>query len=231
MTSMKELSFALEDRTIRITAERLVVAGYTGRNPSDVQRHIRELELHGVPPPPAVPIFYDLSARYLSQSSSVRVPSRTVSGEAEAALIFISSELGEALVTVGSDLTDRALERRSILEAKELPKPIATRAWRYRDVRDFWDALELISWITPENKTDYYQRGTLAELLRPEELLDRLPQPMRAQLAGTVLLLGTIPLCQNSFSFSQYFACELVAPDGRALRCDFTLEMPHETRG
>jgi hypothetical protein len=222
---MHALKFNVETTVVWVEVRRVVVAGYTGRDVEHVEAHIRELRSYGIPSPPSVPAFYCVSPANLVQERQIRVPSSTVSGEAEAILIFTAGDLESALVAVGSDLTDRKLERHSIEVAKQLPKPISSEAWRYSDVRAVWDELELASWVAPDKEIEYYQRGRLAGLLPPEQVLERLQDRCRESLDGTALLLGTLPLRAGSFSYSDYFACELRAPGRPPLRCEYTMEV------
>lgn len=214
------LQLQLAGEGVQFEVRRLIAAGYTGRNQAAVQQHIHELELQGVPPPAGVPSFYRIEPALVSSDAMIELETSTASGEAEAVMLFPSADIQDALVAVGSDITDRVLERRSVVESKQLPKPISREIWRWRDVRNAWDELELASYVT-EQQDRCYQRGTLASLLPPAEVIARLPADVRSDLTGTVLFLGTIPLCEPDFRFSDYFACELRVPDGEALRCAY----------
>lgn len=46
--------------TVEVVPDRLVIAGYTGRDERAVAAHIAELAEIGVPPPRSVPAFYDI---------------------------------------------------------------------------------------------------------------------------------------------------------------------------
>jgi hypothetical protein len=214
------LQLKVNGSRVTFAARRVIIAGFTGRNRAAVEQHIHELELHGVAAPPSVPAFYPVAPTFVSTADSFVLETANASGEAEAVLLFQDASLENALVATGSDITDRVLERESIARAKQLPKPISSAVWRWRDVRAQWDETEIVSYVTPE-KDRCYQRGAIASLLPPEEVVARLPEEARADLAGTVLFLGTIPLCDPNFAFADYFACELRAPGGAALRCEY----------
>jgi 4-hydroxyphenylacetate 3-monooxygenase len=66
---------------------RLVIGGYTGRDEAAVRAHIDELAAIGVPPPAAVPDFYELPAGLLTTSATIEVGSGNTSGEAEPVLL------------------------------------------------------------------------------------------------------------------------------------------------
>ena len=52
--------------TRAVDIERLIIAGWTGRDPAAVEKHIRELEELGVRRPTSVPVFYRASAARLT---------------------------------------------------------------------------------------------------------------------------------------------------------------------
>src|SRR5205085_11097431 len=126
--TMSQLDFQVGNERVSVAVRRLVAAGFTGRNVAEVEKHVAELQRQGVPPPPSIPAFYELDPRWVSNVPEFAVTTATASGEAEAVLIFAGDDLADALVTVGSDLTDREVERRSIRDAKQLPKPVGRQA-------------------------------------------------------------------------------------------------------
>ncbi len=119
-----------KNRTESLTVDinKLVIAGWAGRDPDAIAHHISELEALGVPRPSAVPLFYRVAANQLTQSHSVEVIGAASSGEAE---VFIFTHQGEVFVSLASDHTDRELESHSVALSKQLcVKPVATQAWR-----------------------------------------------------------------------------------------------------
>ena len=206
----KLLQLRLDGSPVEFEVRRVMVAGYTGRDEKQVRAHIAELERHGIPPPPNVPSVYPLDASWATVETELDIESRRVSGEAEPALLFRGNDLEDALVSVIVDFTDREEECRSIARSKLLPKPLSEQLWRYSDVASVWDEIALRSWVEPGPNRPLYQSGTLAQLLPPRELLGHLN--LARGLAGTVLLMGTLPLCAQEFSFTGYFACEMETP-------------------
>ena len=96
----------------------MVNLGYTGRDRAAVERHIRELEREGVPAPPRVPMCYAVANHLLIQGGGmVEVCGGTTSGEAEPVLLVTPRGV---LVGVGSDHTDRQLERQCVARSKNL---------------------------------------------------------------------------------------------------------------
>jgi Protein of unknown function (DUF2848) len=47
-----------------------IIAGWTGRDPAAVEKHIRESEALGVKRPPSIPIFYRFAAARLTTGSA-----------------------------------------------------------------------------------------------------------------------------------------------------------------
>ena len=103
---------------------------------------------------------------------------------------------------VGSDHTDRALEAHSVALSKQVcPKPLGAELWRWEEVRDHCDALELRSWIREAPGEDWtpYQDGTLAAVRPLPELMASSPaaegerlQPKTLLFCGTLAAIGGV---------------------------------------
>lgn len=175
-----------------VAIDRLVIGGWSGRDASAVQHHIDELAAIGVPAPSATPLFYRVSASLLTQADNVEALGEESSGEAEAMLIGTDAGM---LVAVGSDHTDRKVEAYSVPVAKQMcAKPVSREAWRLDDVLGHWDEIALECDIEEDGATRPYQRGTLAAVRRPEDMVARATDGVDALPAGTALFLGTIPV-------------------------------------
>jgi 4-hydroxyphenylacetate 3-monooxygenase len=187
----------------------VVVAGYTGRDPEAVQAHIAELAHHGVPAPDSVPAFYPVGIELLATAPGpIDVAGDRTSGEAEPVIVRLPG--GELYVTIGSDHTDRELERTSIPLAKRAcPKVMSTALWPLAAVEEGWDDLVLASDVGPAAVD--YQRGTLAGLRRPREILAMIDDAGLADAGRTlVVFLGTVPLIGGDFSFAPRFRARLI---------------------
>ncbi|KLU24246.1 hypothetical protein EOS_21320 [Caballeronia mineralivorans PML1(12)] len=202
---------------IEIIVRRLVIAGWAGRDARDVEHHIRELEALGVKRPASVPTFYRITADLLTTSERIDVVGTHSSGEVEVVLIQTASN--GLLVGIGSDHTDRRVESYDVAVSKQMcAKPVSATLWRYADVASHWDSLIARSWrIDGDADRVLYQEGTLARLLRPEELIERgfgaggMP-PGSAMFCGTQGVLGHL-------SASAGYELELHDPVlGRSLR-------------
>ncbi|MFP1732747.1 DUF2848 domain-containing protein [Lonsdalea quercina] len=179
------------EKRIEVDIDRLVIAGWTGRDRDAVMHHIRELAALGVPQPSAIPLFYRVAANQLTQSSLVEVVGNASSGEAEP-LIF--SYCGKLYVSLASDHTDRQLEAQSVALSKQLcAKPVARDAWPLREVIAHWDSLILRSWIVENGEYRLYQEGALSSLQPPMALLERyLASGVPTRVDGLAMSCGTM---------------------------------------
>lgn len=173
----------------------LLVAGYTGRDEALVRAHIDELAAIGVPPPETVPSFYLLPAELLTTDTAIEVGGANTSGEAEPVLIC---HRGEFYLGVGSDHTDRDVERDSVAASKAAcPKPLAATVipvpadpglWA-------WDQVGLSSTVDGLP----YQNGNLEAIRPPGELVELLRQGPGEPGGDWVMFLGTVPLLGGDF--------------------------------
>lgn len=179
---------------LTVEISELIVAGWAGRDRAAVDRHIRELAELGVAPPNSVPLYYRVSENNLTQNTHVQVLGEASSGEVEC---FIFASTGDLYVTVASDHTDRHLESFGVAQSKQIcPKPVGSIAWRFDDVIDHWDELEMRSWIEEGGRRILYQEGALSTLLRPRELIDKFysSSTLPSLTDGMGMICGTVPV-------------------------------------
>jgi hypothetical protein len=175
-----------------VAVDRLVIGGWSGRDAAAVRHHIDELAEIGVPAPSATPLFYRVACDLLTQADRIEALGEDSSGEAEA--VLIGTEAG-TLVAVGSDHTDRKVEAYSVPVAKQMcAKAVSREAWRIDDLLGHWDEIALECDIEESGVTRPYQRGTLAAVRRPEDMVARATGGAGTLPTGTVLFLGTIPV-------------------------------------
>jgi len=173
---------------LALDIERLIIAGWTGRDLDAVQHHIDELKAIGVKPPATVPTFYPLAAQLLTTDDVLEVPRGDSSGETE----FVLLQGPDALyIGIGSDHTDRKVEAYDVTVSKQMcAKPIGREVWRFDEVADHWDALEMRCWRVRDGQRALYQEGKVTRLLEPRDLIERLTG--EAQLPpGTAMFCGT----------------------------------------
>jgi hypothetical protein len=162
---------------LRFHFSKLILGGWTGRNREDVLLHIEELKKIGVPEPERVPVFFPVGANLLYSGNSIQVFSDKTSGEVEYVLLIEKDE--PKYVTVGSDHTDREIERVSVHLSKLLyPKIVAPVVWSYDDVRNHWD--ELI--LTMEIDNILVQESRTSAILHPEKLIELCGEKERAMI-------------------------------------------------
>ncbi|HGL4258657.1 DUF2848 domain-containing protein [Burkholderia dolosa] len=211
---------------VDVEIERVVIAGWAGRDPRAIRAHIDELAALGVAPPTTTPCFYRVAPALLTQAHSIDVLGTQSGGEIEC--VFVDSAAG-TLVTLGSDHTDRAVEAYGVAVSKQMcAKPLGRDAWRYADVADHWDALEMRSWWAPrDGERIAYQHGSVGGLLAPDALWqrfdDRRTMPARcAMFGGTVAVHGAIATMRDGDAFEM----ELHDPVlGRSLRHRYAVDV------
>lgn len=222
---MIQLTVHAHDRSypLEFPVRRMVNAGYVGRDRQAVQAHIDELSRSGIPPPTAVPALFPLATDNLTTANQVEVIGGRSSGEVEYVLFLTPDDI---LVGVGSDHTDRALERQSLVKSKQIcPNVVSTEVWRYREVKPHWDSMLLQSWIKSSDgdKEVLYQRATLASILPADDLLALVRSRLKdGQTEGLVLFSGTVPVLAGAIVYAEFFRCELIDPrTERRLGCSY----------
>lgn len=152
-----------------VTIERTVVAGWTGRDPVAVEKHIKELELLGVKRPATTPIFYRVSNARLTTDAVIEAVGDASGGEVEFVLL---KHDGKMWVGSGSDHTDREVETYGVTVSKQMcEKPISPVFWAYDDVAPHWDSLLLRSYILNGKERTLYQEGPITKMMDPKALL------------------------------------------------------------
>jgi hypothetical protein len=222
---MKELTFEFqavgrsECRTIAVRD--LVIAGWTGRDQHKVQEHIEELRQLGVAPPPSTPCFYRAGVELLTTSAQIDCLGTESSGEAEYFLLV--DQGGAWWIGVGSDHTDRKVESYSITVSKQMcPKPIGTTVWRFEDVADHWDGLEIRSWVSEGEARVLYQEGSIAAMRDPRDTVSSYRQAGCDLTPGTIMFGGTLPVL-GGIRAHRRFEMELRDPvRDRAIRHAYT---------
>jgi hypothetical protein len=187
-----------------------VLCGYTGRDQSAVRAHIEELKKEGVEPPPSVPTFYPKPPRDMVFEEAIIVEGRETSGEVE---YFLLVDRNNIYVGVGSDHTDREMERVDILKSKQVcPAVFSKNLWNYNEIKSHWDQIEIRSRAVKDGESVLYQESTLGTILPPEELLRLVQQKVEGSLEGIAIFSGTPPLKTGQMVFADRFECELVDP-------------------
>lgn len=193
----------------RASISQLVIAGWTGRDPVAVEKHIRELEEIGVPRPKQTPIFYRVGASLLTTAEEIQVAGSDSSGEVEFVLLSLADGLW---VGVGSDHTDRKVETIGVTLAKQVcPKPVGTVVWRYADVRPHWDQLLLRSYAYIGEQKRLYQEGPVTAMRHPDDLLRLYSGKNTTLPEGYAMFCGTLAV-KGGIEPATVFTIELEDP-------------------
>ncbi|MDH4147450.1 MAG: DUF2848 domain-containing protein [Acidimicrobiia bacterium] len=215
-----ELSFDVAGHTVTVRPEVVVIAGYTGRDAAAVRHHVDELAAEGIAPPPQVPMYWALPASVASQAPVVQALSAHSSGEVELVVVV---EGEDAFVTLGSDHSDRHVERADIAAAKAVgASPLGREAWRLNDVAGRWDGIVLSSWLGDE--ADPYQHDRADVNVPPEALLAAVPWPNGRVPFSYLLFCGTVPTLGGLRPHTR-FRGEARRADGATLELRYDVEV------
>lgn len=204
----------------------LICGGFSGRNQEAINRHVEELRAHGLEAPRKTPIFFKITTNQAVTESTVEALTGHTSGEAEFVLFCMAGE--PRWVTVGSDHTDRDLERYSIAGSKQMyPKIVAPTVWPLAEVLEHWDALILRSWVHMHGERRPYQEDTLQAMLPPAELLAAAAREYgAAALQQAVVFSGTLATLDGELLFGDRFDIELLDPVlGRRIQHSYAIEL------
>lgn len=208
--------------TVTLSSFGLVVAGYTGRDTAAVQHHIDELAAQGIAPPERVPMFYPVAADMATQEEVCVVPSSLTAGEAEPVLVRAA---GRLFLGVGSDHTDRELERVSVARSKEACVKPLSRTVVPVDADTDWDRMRLSSWVDGV----LYQDGPMSALRVPVGTLAQCER--EGQPHGDIIMFGgTVPLLHGTFVFGRAWRVQLALPGGTTLDHHYRVD-PATSRG
>jgi hypothetical protein len=200
------LGSSLEQQAL--TVEAAIIAGWTGRDPAAVEKHIDELKALGVRAPASTPIFYRVAASRLTTQTEIQASGTDSGGEVEFLLLH---QRGKLWVGVGSDHTDRKVETYSVTVSKQMcDKPIAPRFWPYDELADHWDDLLLRSFVLESGERTVYQEGSVSAMLHPEALIS-LYTGGGALDDSALMFCGTLPV-NGSVRPNADFAFEMEDP-------------------
>lgn len=216
-------------RKLSVSASRLICFGYSGRDISEVNHHIEQLEPLGIPAPKQVPLIMEVAPWLLTDSERFSVQGFRTSGEVEFVMVH-SPETGAWHVGVGSDHGDLELEKFDGAMAKQMgPKVLSRELWNYDEVKDHWDTLQMRSWVTVDGKRRLHQSASVSVMLHPDSLMQLIAERMKADTGGMVIYSGTIT-CLGPLVFPTGFEAELFDPVmNRRLSLAYTVEAFNRT--
>jgi len=202
-----------------VRIEQAIIAGWTGRDPVALEKHIRELEALGVARPATTPIFYRVAASRVTTAELIQVPGEASSGEVEFVLLQWGSRLW---VGVGSDHTDREVETYNVTVSKQMcEKPIGAELWAFDEVAPHWDQLILRSFIEEKGERVLYQEGGVTAMRHPQDLIERYAG---GTLPDGSLMFGGTLAARGAIRASHTFEMELEDPVlGRSIRHQYAI--------
>lgn len=209
-------------RQVTFRPKRLILGGYTGRDQKQVRIHIDELTAQGIPAPEQVPELYPGLPDKIQIGGRLPSGKGWSSGEVE----YVLFETSEGVyVGVGSDHTDRYVQRSSVVAAKQaFPKIVGERIWPMDYLISEWDSLTLKSTLIYRGERRHHQEASVATIIPPTELLALARE--HGQSDGLVVFSGTVPTVSPAPKHGRCrFLGELIGPDGEALSsCNYEYE-------
>lgn len=215
-----QLELTLESKEgpspLSFTYNKVVNAGFTGKNQKEVQHHLQELAAKGISVPSSTPTLYPVVPQAMSTENSMEVFGEETSGELEYVLLVVNRD--EIYVGIGSDHTDRNLEEFHIPRSKQIcPNILSEKVWLLEEIENHWDDLQMKCTVTKKGEKILYQQGALGLLLNPAELLDFVGKQINSPLENLIIYSGTLKMETDDFVFAEKFSAELL--DEKLDRC------------
>jgi hypothetical protein len=202
-------------REARIPIARMINLGSATRDPGTAEPHQHEVARSGIHIALSVPAprLYPIGTHALTTGGQVEVHGAETSGEVE--IVVLAAD--QVYVGVGSDHTDRACERHSILWSKQAcPNVLAPVLWPLDEIAERWDSCTLRAWVDGRR----YQDVSVAAFIRPEEMLRIVRERAPGLPPGNLLVFGgTIVSLDKRLGFGRRWEFELDDPTaGRRIR-------------
>ena len=208
-----ELDLVLENkqerRQLTFNYDRMINAGYVGKNQEEVHRHIEELAAKGIPGPKSIPVLFPVVCHALIIDSEIEVYGSETSGEVEYVLCVVTED--EVYVGLGSDHTDRHLEKTDIPRSKQIcPNLMSQTVWPLEEVERHWDDLLMSATVVKDGRDILYQEGRLGLLLNPAELMSFVQSKIGGPFENLIVFSGTMGMLTGEFVFGESFSAKLV---------------------
>ena len=209
-----DLVDAGKTRRTDLTLTRCYNLGSATRRPETAVAHQEEVKQIGIAiafdiPAPRI---YPLGAEIVTSTETITVQGERTSGEVEIVIVVTD----DIYVGVGSDHTDRALERTSIVWSKQAcANVLAPKLWRWSDVKDKWDGFTMRSWVDGR----LYQECLTEAFLSPEAMLAVLQERVIALPKRDFCVFGgTIVALDKTIGFGKRWEIEMAQPGGDSIR-------------
>lgn len=208
------------NETKQVSPTRVYNLGSATVDPSSALAHQQEVKDVGVQiafdiPAPRV---YPLAVTSVTTDTEIAAHHARTSGEAEIVLLI---NHGVTYLGIGSDHTDRDLEKHSIIWAKQYsPSVLGTTFWLWDEVEPHWSSLILES--TVEGAP--YQSSPASVFLRPPEILTKLAERVKSLPETFLVFCGTYTTLTNTIAFGSEWAVSLRDEEcGRRLDLAYTV--------
>jgi hypothetical protein len=176
--------------TMGFSLKNCCLFGWAGRNKEEVKKHAEELAEHGIRGPKNMPEHFLCSPNVVTHDEEITVVGDKTCGEIE--FFFLERE-GKIYVGVTSEHTDRALESIDMVKSKAIcQKPVSKELWKYEDLKDHWDELELTAWQTENDEEIVYQKSKISALLSLDSIREEALK-LYDNLEDCIIFSGTIP--------------------------------------
>lgn len=193
-----------------ITVNRVFNLGSAVKDPEFIRKHHAECGKKGIvlPNRGVLPRMYHLSDWNVTTNDEITVQGDETSGEAE--LVFIDAG-GDILVGIGSDHTDRKLEKYSIQYGKQVCQNVLSpKVWPLKEIEDHLDKIIMECEIEKDGVHSLYQRVNIDVFIEPQKLVDLIYERTTLKPGcGMVLFSGTVPTVDNSLVFADKWTLRL----------------------
>lgn len=213
MSRQIELTVAGRDGgrpALDLTLDAVLNLGSATRSDAVAKLHRDEVLLHGVHIATSVPAprMYPIAVPAVGTDDVVEVHTEETSGEVEIVLILAD----RLYVGVGSDHTDRALERASIPWSKQAcANVLAPEIWPFDELVEDWDQCILRSWVDGK----LYQEVGVDAFLRPERILATVAERAPGfPKSNAMIFCGTIVSVDKRLGFGRRWEFEIEDPVG-----------------
>lgn len=205
----------------RFSVARMYNLGSATREPSVAVQHQEEVARAGIRIAYHIPAprIYPIDTFALTTGDSVGVQGPRTSGEVEIVLVMAD----RLYVGVGSDHTERDLERASIVWSKQnSPNVLAPVLWDFEEIADHWDQCVIRSWVDGRA----YQDVSVSAFLAPHDVLRIMRERVtRLPSKDFVIFCGTIVALSKELGFGTQWEFEMEDPvRGRAIRHGYRVE-------
>jgi 4-hydroxyphenylacetate 3-monooxygenase len=200
---------------------RMYNLGSATRNADVAKPHQIEVAKEGINIAFKVPAprIYPIDAFALTTGDVVGAQGTRTSGEVE----IVAVKADRLYVGVGSDHTDRDLERGSIPWSKQVcPNVLAPTLWDYEEIADHWDQCRIRSAV---DGRAYQDVGVDAFIAPPDVLRILSERVTRLPATNFVVFFGTIAALDKELGFGDHWSFEMEDPVlGRSIRHQYSVE-------